>query len=233
MYRTMIRMIAVCLSLFCVAADPVQTQAADYYKVTVEEQAPPDKLAEPIRTALAPSVVRLLEDDKVFYEFWFRKQIPVAERPAAGSFSLLAVEEGTLLGAIKVHEERYDFKDEEIPPGVYSLRLGLQPEDGDHLGTSPTPTFALLIPADDDRVIAGFSDHDELSDAASVVNAAEHPSNLSLQRVKKADGDFPRLASYNGDDCEVVCLRLEGRLKDGGESFPLTFALVFEGIGEF
>jgi hypothetical protein len=218
--------------LFCVVAVPSPTLAADPYQVIVEEQAPPEELAEPIRAELVPSVVRLLEDGKVFYEFWFRKQIPLEQQPS-GNFALLAVKEGALLGALKVHEERYDFKDEEIPPGVYSLRLGLQPEDGDHLGTSPTPTFALLIPAKDDRVLDGFTDHDELSDAAGKVNAAEHPSNLSLQRVKEPDGDFPRLASYRGGDHEVVCLSLEGSPEGGGKTVPVTFALVYEGIGEF
>jgi hypothetical protein len=199
----------------------------------VAEQPPPEKLAKPIRAVLTPSVIRLLEDDKVFYEFWFRKQIPLAKRPARDAFAVPAVKEGTLLGALKVHAERYDFKDEEIPPGVYVLRLGLQPEDGDHLGTSPTRTFAMLIPADNDKKVGAFSDPDELNEASAVVNAAGHPSNLNLQPVESRDGNFPRLSSHNGGDFQVVYLRLEGGLKSQSKSVPLTFALVYDGVGEF
>jgi hypothetical protein len=175
----------------------------------------------------------LLEDDKVFYEFWFSKEVPLTAPPEPDAFCLTAVKEGTLLGALKVHDERYDFKDEEIPPGVYTMRLGLQPEDGDHLGTSPTRTFALLVPAKDDRAVDSLADHDELSEASSVVNAAEHPSNLNLQPVKNDGKEFPKLASLPGDEWEVVCIRLRGKLKDKDKTVPLTFALVFEGVGEY
>ena len=38
-----------------------------------------------------------------------------------------------------------------IKPGVYTLRYGVQPDNGDHLGVSPHRQFLLISPAADDR----------------------------------------------------------------------------------
>jgi len=217
---------------FSISTAPVAGRADEPAKLTVAKKAPPAELAEEIRSVLQPTVVRLAEGNEPFFEFWFRKEIPLPKKPAADSFAMTAVKEGTVLGAIKVYEERYDFKDEEIPPGVYVLRFGLKPVDGDHLGTSPTDTFALLVPAKDDRKLKAFSDHDDLVEVSSTINAAEHPSNLNLQPVTEAGGDFPRLTSHHDGDHKVVCLRLPAKIEGGSGQLMLTFALVYEGMGE-
>jgi len=217
---------------FSISAAPVPGRADEPAKLAVTKKAPPAELADEIRSVLQPTAVRLAEGDEPFFEFWFRKEIPLAKKPAADSFAMTAVKEGTVLGAIKVYEERYDFKDEEIPPGVYVLRFCLQPEDGDHLGTSPTATFALLVPAKGDRKLKAFADHDDLAEASSTINAAEHPSNLNFRPVAEAAGAFPRLASYHDGDHKVVCLRLPAKVEGGADRLMLTFALVYEGMGE-
>ena len=38
-----------------------------------------------------------------------------------------------------------------VPPGVYTLRLGYQPQDGDHMGTAPHSEFCLACPAAEDN----------------------------------------------------------------------------------
>jgi hypothetical protein len=219
----------VCLSITLTAATG---QADEPAKLTVAEKAPPKELADDVRSVLEPDVVQLSGGKQPFFEFWFRKEIPLAKEPGADTFAMSAVKEGTLLGVLKVYEERYDFKDDEIPPGLYVMRFGLQPEDGDHLGTSPTPTFALLVPAKNDRELEAFGDHDELVDASSTINAAEHPSSLNLQRVADADGEFPRLASHQDGDHQVVYLRLPAKVKGRNEPTMVTFALVYEGFGD-
>ena len=40
-----------------------------------------------------------------------------------------------------------DFRGQEIKKGVYTLRYGQQPEDGNHIGTSELADFLLAIPA--------------------------------------------------------------------------------------
>jgi hypothetical protein len=233
----MLRLTRVLLSVFgalgvalSLAAAPAQ--AGEDAALSVSDREPPAELADEIRSALQSTVVRLAEGDKPALELWVRKEIPLASKPAPDVFPLRAVKQGTLLGAVKVYQERYDFKDDEIPPGVYVARFALQPEDGNHLGTSPSPTFVLLSPAADDRRLEGSTDPDELSEASSMINAAEHPSNLNLQPATEEGGEFPRLSSHHGGDHKVIYMRVPATVAGGNDRLAITFALVYDGTGE-
>jgi hypothetical protein len=215
---------------FCVFAFlPDVLFAADAAKLAVATAEPPKEVAEPIRAVLDGKALVLSSDDKPFFEFWFRKEMPLAEKPAAGTLGLTTMAEGTVLGVVRVDGERYDFRDEEIPNGVYVVRLGIQPEDGNHLGVAPTRTFALLIPAKQDTKLEPIG-HKELMKAAAASNAAKHPSNLNIQPVEKADGEFPRLAEHNDGKHKVVLVKLPAKV--GESAATLVFALVYEGTGQ-
>jgi hypothetical protein len=199
-------------------------------KLTVTSAKPPAEIAEPIRAVLDEKVLRIETEDKATYEFWFRKELPLAEKPAGGTLGLTTMKEGAILGVARVAGEHYDFRNEEIKPGVYTVRLGIQPEDGNHLGVAPTRTFALLIAAKQDKKLDAI-DHDALMKAAATINAAKHPSNLNLQPVEKIEGEFPRLEERNGGEHKVVLLKLPAVVGDSKEKTTLTFALVYDGLG--
>jgi hypothetical protein len=228
--RCVLRNVA-CLGLVtcCLAASTVPLLAAE--PLTVAEAAPPDEVAEPIRAVLNNQAVSLADDQSTFFQFWFRKELPLAQAPAGGTLALDTLEEGTVLGVLRVSAERYDFRDEEIPAGIYVLRFGIQPEDGNHLGVAPTRTFALLIPAKDDTRLDPVP-HEELMKAAAVINAASHPSSLNLQPVEQADGAFPRLDERNDGQHKVLLLEFPARLNMSGEGTKLKVALVYEGTGQ-
>jgi hypothetical protein len=210
---------------------PAAARAADAAKLSVEKSKPPAELAEPIRSVLDDKAVRLASGEKPFFEFWFRKELPLAEKPAGGTIGLTTVKEGTVLGAVRVTGQRFDFRNEEIPPGVYVVRYGVQPEDGNHLGVAPTRTFALLIPAKIDKTLEPVP-HEALMKEAAKINAAMHPTNLNLQPVDKAEGAFPRLEERNGGDHKVVLLKLPSLVAASKEKTPLVFALVYGGTGQ-
>ena len=44
-----------------------------------------------------------------------------------------------------------DYKKQRIPAGLYTLRLAIQPQDGDHMGTAPYNEFCLFCPAAEDK----------------------------------------------------------------------------------
>jgi hypothetical protein len=206
-------------------------RADDTATLAVATAAPPSEVAAPIQAALDGKVIRLSSGTAPFFEFWFRKDLPLASEPQDGTLGLATIQEGTLLGALKVHAERSDFRNEEIPPGVYILRLGIQPEDGNHLGVSPTRTFALLIPAHQDTKLEVVA-HNDLVKAAAAINAAKHPSNLNLQPVDSISGEYPRLDVRNDGLHKVVLLQLAGRLLGASATTQITFALVYEGTGQ-
>jgi hypothetical protein len=205
--------------------------AQEPVRLAVAGADPPEEVAEPIRTVLNQDAISLTNGESTFFQFWFRKELPLAQPPASGTLALDTLQEGTVLGVLKVSSERYDFRDEEIPTGVYILRFGIQPEDGNHLGVAPTRTFALLIPAKDDTQLDPVA-HEELMKAAAVINAASHPSSLNLQPVEQADGAFPRLEERNDGQHKVLLLEFPARLSTSDEVMKLNVALVYEGTGQ-
>jgi hypothetical protein len=58
-----------------------------------------------------------------------------------------------------------------------------------------------------------------------------HPSNLNLQPVEKAEGEFPRLEERNGGEHKVVLLKFPAQVGEGEEKTTLSFALVYYGQG--
>jgi len=198
--------------------------------LSVATSKPPEEVAEPIRASLDDKVLKLSSGGKPFFEFWFRKALPLTTQPADGMLAPETLTEGAVLGVLRVDENRRDFRDEELPKGIYVIRLGLQPEDGNHQGSAPSRTFALLIPAKQDTKLEPLP-RKELLKAASATNAAHHPSNLNLQPVDSTDGQFPRLGDLNDGKHQVVLLKLPARMGEKGDATPLTFALVYAGTG--
>jgi hypothetical protein len=97
------------------------------------------------------------------------------------------VESGTLVGAVRVTGEFKEIRGKAVKPGVYTLRYGLQPQNGDHLGISTFRDFLLLSPAavDTDPKVLGFDGVVALS--KEVVGTA-HPASLSLDPPEDAPG---------------------------------------------
>ena len=46
-----------------------------------------------------------------------------------------------MVGAVQFPEVWKDYRKQKIKAGVYTLRIGVQPEDGDHMGTAPFNEF--------------------------------------------------------------------------------------------
>jgi hypothetical protein len=99
-----------------------------------------------------------------------------------------------------------------VKPGVYTLRYGQQPQNGDHLGISQFREFFLISPAgiDKDPKVLGFDGVVALS--KEVIGTA-HPASLSLDPPEDAPG--AALATYRNElGHEGVVLQI-GSLKFG------------------
>ena len=115
-------------------------------------------------------------------------------------------------------------------PGVYTMRYGLQPEDGNHLGTSPHPYFAILIPAERDQKLNGIADHDDMVDRSMEDTAGVHPYILAMQPLAEdAPGETPAVGEGE-HDWQYVVVELPGTVD--GNATPFKVAIVFEGVGE-
>lgn len=201
------------------------------YALRVEDKVPPEKLDAEIREKLAPRSYQISDAEGVFFEFWFVPGLEVSAISEKTQDTLENVAEIALLGALFVHrEERYDFREDPIDPGVYVLRMALQPQNGDHMGTAPYDTFAILVPYAKDGELKEFEDHETMVELASEDTVAEHPPILSLQPMANGDGEFPRLGREAEHEWEYMCLKFPARA--GDQSVPLPVLLVFDGIGE-
>ena len=88
------------------------------------------------------------EKGKLICTIWPAKSLDAKATAAQAKAGLKYshIEETTIVGAVKFAETWVDYRKQKIKPGVYTLRMAMQPMDGDHMGTAPYNEFFLLLP---------------------------------------------------------------------------------------
>lgn len=165
------------------------TVVAQEYKVEVLKEPAPAALSAGVKGALNGQGYRILDDQgKSYAEFWLRKEVPASGKPdgpkGAVQFPVLAA--GELLGAFRFVGEGHDYRDQTIPQGTYTLRYGLQPVNGAHLGVSPYRDYALLLPAAKDPALTDLAQK-KLEEGSAEAAGTSHPAVLLLLAVPKTE----------------------------------------------
>jgi hypothetical protein len=169
------------------------------FVAVLDAQPKVSSLAEKPPADLAPAVASLLQATGVktvaggaTLDLWFVQTI-AANGDGPGWSN---VESGTLVGAMRVTGAFKEIRGKVVAPGVYTLRYGLQPQNGDHLGISAFRDFLLLSPAaiDKDPKVLGFDGAVALS--KEVIGTA-HPASLSLDPPENAPGAV--LSAYKNE----------------------------------
>jgi hypothetical protein len=168
--------------LLALALGQTSAWAEDAYKIEVLKEGPPAGVSAACKATLDAQGYRVFDGQgKPVADFWLRKGVPATGKPsgAKGAIAYPVLAEGTLLGAIRLPSEGHDYRDQPIAAGVYTVRYGLQPVNGDHLGVSPFRDFALLVPAAKDgsvEALRGKKLEEQSADAAGT----SHPAVLML-----------------------------------------------------
>ncbi len=157
-------------------------RAADDYKVAAAEQSVPDEVAPDIAKLLTPHVSKVTSGKRTLCEIWLRSAVPVQAAFAPSDTVLYSFEPGQLVGVIRFPRKTTDFRNQEIVAGVYTLRYGLQPVDGNHVGTSETRDFLLLSPAAEDKDPAKL-EMENLYKISRDASETTHPAILPLRAV--------------------------------------------------
>lgn len=161
---------------FFAAAPVLCGQGAADLTATSHADAPPSEIAAAVAGRLATGGVRATIG-ATGIAFWWVKDLPLKGESGAPSWA--DVDEGTLAGAVKTDSDFRDIRGRVIKAGVYTLRYGIQPANGDHLGVSPFRDFLLLSPAaaDTDPAPRG---HDGTIDLSKQAVGGSHPAVWSL-----------------------------------------------------
>jgi len=137
-------------SIFLVLAVTSYVPAQDgKYAIKTMDTPPPKELSEPIRKLLGPKSVRFFEGSKLVAELWFRKAVPTDATPEQikNGITYRELKQSEIMGALKVESDWTDYRKQKVKPGAYTLRLGFQPMDGDHTGSSQFTEFFLILSA--------------------------------------------------------------------------------------
>ncbi|HET6575181.1 MAG TPA: hypothetical protein VFG68_16360 [Fimbriiglobus sp.] len=194
--------------------------AADY-AVKVEDTPPPKELAAPVRALLDAKAMTVTDTaGKPLLTVWQRKTLPAK----AGDQGYAGLEETAVLGAVKFPAVWKDYRQQNIKPGVYTLRLGIQPMDGDHMGTAPYNEFALLTPAANDPK-PDLLDPKDLQEQSKTATVRKHPGVVLLFPNPKP-GDKP---AVEGKPQEHWVLSYKQPVKAGGKDAALGVSLVVVG----
>lgn len=178
-----LRLLALALA-FCPPAVLAQEGS---YKLEPSKEGPPADLSSAIQGELSPTAHRVLDaQGKPFATIWLRKGIPASGKPAGpkGAVQFPVLASGELLGALRYEREGGDYRDQPIAPGAYTLRYGLQPVNGDHLGVSTFRDYALLVPAEMDQAVGPLS-RAALEDKSAEAAGTSHPAVLMLLAAPK------------------------------------------------
>lgn len=175
----------------------------------------------PLQSALDTQGVRVTDaKGTIICEVWLRKTLPASANPNTSSDVLFgALPEGAFLGVLHFPNPTPDFRSQTIKAGFYTLRYGLIPQDGNHMGVNPYRDAFVLAPvsadSDPDKTLS-FDDLVKLSRQAS---GTPHPGFLVGAQV---NGDsFPSVAK---DDSGNFDLQIKGHGKSG--DLPLAFTVV-------
>ncbi len=120
------------------------------YSIKVVKSEPPKELKVLIAKLLKPEAVQLFDGSgKRVCEVWLRSSVPTDATPeqVKNGLTYRELKETTVLGAVRFDEDWTDYRKQKVKAGVYTLRLGFQPMDGDHQGSSMFPDFCLLASA--------------------------------------------------------------------------------------
>jgi len=211
--------------LLGIAALAAARQArADEFAVQPLKEAPPSEAAEAIRKELPAEGHRILRGDKPYMDFWLRAYAPASTDKAPLGVRFGEIKPGSLLGVVRVHGGASDFKNQKYPAGVFTLRYAIQPEDGDHQGTTESRDFLLLGPASADPTPGELGEKEAIK-LSSKVNGKKHP--IALWLVPPAE-EGKGLRVVRNDMKETVafeCAVAEGK-KDGK---PLGLGIVIVG----
>jgi hypothetical protein len=202
----------VSLAILLLGTTPAVADDYQLAKVTALPEGVPTELQQ----VLSPQGQQVTGSSGPVCEFWFAKSFEVRE----GFTPTLSVKyplvPGSFVGLLRVvrPEEFTDFRGQELLEGIYTLRYGQQPEDGNHIGTSELADFLLAIPMEQDTSTKIIDSADDVNSKSAEAAGTTHPAIFSLLPIEQA-ADAPSLAHDEKQEFWILQIGTDGTRKTG------------------
>ena len=202
--------------------------AADHRVEVLKQPAPADAVNKEIAAQLSPTGIRIVRGtNRTVCQIWLCKEWAVKPGFKPSGEVLYPFTPGQLIGVMQFTRKGGDFRDQDIAKGVYTLRYGQQPVDGNHEGTSPTRDFLTLVNAEKDTS-AKPMELKALLKASTEAAGSSHPALFGMQKVKITDQAGPTIRHQERHDWWIVTL--VGKATAGGKTSGLKIDLVVAGV---
>jgi len=198
------------------------TQAQEHSAERIDGPPEAGEISDELSGQLADHGVRVKRGgSRTVCEIWLTQEWTVDPDVKTSQERLYPFSPGQLIGVLHFSRRGSEFRDQTVKRGWYTLRYGLQPVDGNHVGTSPTRDFLILIDAKDDAPDKTW-ELEELMTASAEVAGSNHPAMLCLQ--KPTEGSDTALRHDEEHDWWI--LHVSGT---GGESTEIPIDLIVAG----
>jgi len=200
--------------------------AAQDYRVEKIDGGPEQgEVSDEIAARMSDSGYRVIRGtSRTAAEIWLAKDLELDPDFEPSATRLYPFSPGQLIGVLHFSRRGSDFRDQSISSGWYTLRFQLQPVDGNHVGTSPTRDFLVVVAADQDEADKEW-DPDELNEASAEVAGSTHPAMLCLQLA--SEGDEPKMVHLESMDWWMLHTVAKGTA--GGETKNVPIDIVVAG----
>jgi hypothetical protein len=155
----------------------------------------------------------ILDDGSAVCDIWLRKSLPSTGAKEVEGVLFPEIAPSTLVGVISFPKATTDFRGQAIRAGFYTLRYQLIPNDGNHLGVSPTRDFLLLVPPGSDADPAAQFKFEDLINLSKKASGTNHPGPISLIQ---AESTTPGL-THDDQDHWVFSVKVPA----SGEEIPI------------
>jgi hypothetical protein len=174
----------------------------EYSVETIEEGPDAEELSADLVSLMSDQGMRVKRGTRTAAEIWLCKQWPIDSDFKKTMQRLYPFQSGDLIGVLHFSRRGSDFRDQQISSGWYTLRFALQPVDGNHIGTSPTRDFLVMIDVGEDAADKTWSD-EELNQASAAAAGSSHPAMLCLQ-PPQGEGDSLSIRHDEARDWWIV-----------------------------
>lgn len=205
--------------------------AADDYKLGKAEKLP-DAVAAPFAEVLNSAGYEIAGPQGAASQIWLVKELAVKASFQPSLTVKYPMLPGSLVGVLNVAPKSpvTDFRGTSLKPGVYTLRYGQQPEDGNHLGTSEVADFLLALPVAVDRDPKPISLVDKLHKDSAKASGTTHPAIFSL--LPPEDETKKEAALSHDEERKLWILSVTAPGNDKSKKIDVPLRLVAIGKGE-